>query len=128
MTTKPLIAYCADYLKISNADFAKLITKHAIKHCDKLRAERIRDGKEAVPAYAWSALRSVYTEQCPHAQKLISYQVLRGKTTFPVTVADMENPTMSAILARALLQLPPDMKAAYDPLAPSNVETWDLIS
>lgn len=126
MSKKPLFGYCADYLKLSDASLADLITKHSTRPCSAYRAERIKDGLEPIPAYAWSALKSLYRGHCPKAEKLIQYAHSSGKNCFLVTVADMENAEMSDILVRAILQLPAGIKAGYDPYAPSDAETWGM--
>lgn len=127
MRKPTLFGRCADYLDLNNETLADLITEHSLRPCDALRAERIRQGWEAVPGYAWTALQRLHEGHCPDAEKLIQYVQMRGQSRFLVTHADMDCPEMGPVLIRAILQLPAGIKAAYDPYAPPDAITWGLI-
>lgn len=127
MTKPTLFGRCADYLELNNEALADIIAEHSDRPCDTRRAERIRQGWEPVPAYAWTGLRRVYNGHCSKAEELIQHLQMRGRSRFLVTVADMDCPEMGPILIRAILQLPAGMIAAYDPYAPRDVITWGFI-
>ncbi len=127
MRLKPLFAYCAEYVAPNDTILGDAITEHSTRHCDQYRAERIREGREPVPPYAWSALKSLYFERCSKADMIIQFVKRQGNTKLFVTDADMQNPVLQPILIRAILQLPSDMRADYDPYAPSTEETWGML-
>lgn len=124
MKPKSLFGICADYVTPSNEALADAISEHSTRACDEHRAERIRLGREPVPPYAWSAIKALYSEHCPKADKIIQFLKRTGKSRLFVTEADMQNSEMRETLIRTILQLPGDMRPAYDPYAPSTADTW----
>jgi hypothetical protein len=127
MKTPTLFGRCADYLQLTDEALADLITAHSTRPCRPRRAERIREGWEPVPAYAWTALKSIYEGHCPQANRVLYYVHVRGQNRIFVTKADMDCPRLGPILIRAALQAPPEVRIAYDPFAPPDEVTWGLM-
>lgn len=124
MSTPTLFGRCANYQQLNDETLADLITAHSTRPCSPRRAERIREGLEPVPAYAWTALKSTYLGFCKEAHMVLYCLHVRDQKRIYVTQADMDCPRLGPILIRAALQAPPGVMLTYDPVAPSHEVTW----
>lgn len=96
---------CVEYLRVSHAELADLLSEGTGKPYSLHRAKMVCDGREPVPAFAWSALRDLNRTLDKHSDQLCLLHERTGGERFTVSKDDFRRADQRRILVRTMLKL-----------------------
>ena len=71
MSTPTPFGACVEYLRVSHAELADLLSEGTGKPYSLHRAKMVCDGREPVPGFAWTALRELDRSLDTHRDQLL---------------------------------------------------------
>ncbi|MEH6488865.1 hypothetical protein [Hyphomonas oceanitis] len=96
---------CVDYLGIPLLALTELLSERSGVSYSPLKAERVRDGHDPVPAFAWQALRQMELDADRGAESLVKMYREMSNGAFQLSTYDLTNHEQRRVAVRAMLSL-----------------------
>jgi hypothetical protein len=105
MSTPTPFGACVEYLRVSHAELADLLSEGTGKPYSLHRAKMVCDGREPVPGFAWAALRELDRSLDTHRDQLLLLHEQSGGGRFIVSKDDFRRADLRRVLIRTMLKL-----------------------
>ena len=105
MSTLTPFGACVEYLHISHAALADMLSDGSGRPYSLHRAKMVCDGREPVPAFAWAALREVNRNLDHYSDQLVLLHERSGNWRFTVSKDDIRPTDLRRVFVRAMLKL-----------------------
>lgn len=96
---------CVEYLRISYAELAEILSDISDEYYNAQRAKMVCHGKLPVPAFAWTALREADRILDMRRDQFLFLHEQNGGGRFVVTQDDLTPPQLRRVLVRTMLKL-----------------------
>jgi hypothetical protein len=96
---------CVDYLRISYAELAEILSDVSGEYYNAQRAKKVCQGKEPVPAFAWSTLREAHRILEYRSDQFLRLHKQSRRDRFILTQDDLWPPQLRRVLVRTMLKI-----------------------
>jgi hypothetical protein len=105
MSTPTPFGVCVDYLHVSHAALADMLSDGSGKPYSLHRAKMVCDGREPVPGFAWAALRELNRKLEDYSDQLVALHERSGNERFFVCKEDIRPTDLRRVFIRTMLKL-----------------------
>tara|TARA_R110001606_G_scaffold372132_1_gene529156 strand:- start:268 stop:651 length:384 start_codon:yes stop_codon:yes gene_type:complete len=103
-STTPFAA-CVEHLRVSHSELADILTEGSGRLCTPHMASMVAEGRQPVPAFAWSSLRLLDRKIDYFSDQVLQLHGHGGSGRFTISKHDLASPEQARVLVRAMLKL-----------------------